>query len=155
MGADVVTPAQAKGVREGLADAFTALAQRSWRTGAGYFVQDGRRTEVARDFADPDAGDALMDVIARYDERRFEDPSLDPHATGGVVVTVARSIQEQLGWVAAQDVLWQVLHDTDFQGSPQAWDDLADALRRIAASSDEPTAVAIGDSLRDSGLDAA
>jgi hypothetical protein len=155
MGADVRTPAEAKGVREGIADAFTALDTRSWQTGARYFQQDGGVPEVARDFEHPRSKHALMQVDTTFDAASFGDPSVDPHATGGVVVATARSLQQQLGWERAQDVMWSVLQDPDFQRSAQTWHDLANAFTSVADAGDSATADAIHAALRSTQLDSA
>jgi hypothetical protein len=154
-GADVVTPAQAKGVREGLADAFTALERQSWRSGAAYLTQDGGDLEVVRDFAQPASSHALMQVDDRYVHAAFADPARDPHATGGLVVVTARELQQRIGWSATQDVLWRVLHDPAFGRSDQAWDDLADAFGRVADTSDPATSAAIRAALHTTALDTA
>jgi hypothetical protein len=156
-GADVISPIQAKGVGEGLADAFSLLESRTWLTGARFLRQaPGQPTRVVRDYEDPDSASSVLHVRATYDKHAVSELDVDPHVQGGVVVMFAKDLEQAVGWNLAQDVMWSVLNDPTFARGRQTWSDLADALERqaVAADATSPiTAAAIRSALASTKLD--
>jgi hypothetical protein len=138
MGADVLSPYQAKCVGEGLADAFSLLQAHTWVTGGGFFDAKRGAVHEARNYATglSHTPSALQDVQVKYERSFARDMHNDPHRQGGVVVMFAKALQQQVGWAKAQDVMWELLTDPRFGNSNENWGDLAEGLHRVADAHD-------------------
>lgn len=156
-GVDVITPMQARGVAEGIADAFAQLQVGTWKSGGDFRIQQpGKPPRVMRDFEEPSSPRALMSVSSVYDRASMADMTIDPHAQGGVVVAFARSLQQSVGTRRTEDVMWGILNDRDFAISKQAWREFAEAADRQSAravTSDPELSRAIDEALTTVNLD--
>lgn len=144
-------------VAEGIADSFNCLAMRSWTTGAEFFTKHSKYDAV-RDYDHNSSPRTFMPVADDYHKVHRTGPA-DAHIAGGPIVLTMRGVQQKVGWIQAEDVMWNVMNDPDFASSSQTWGAVSRALKKQADNADflgnHALASAIRTSMAATSLDSA